>query len=708
MKKQLSLLICLSVLWFGFACETIQAADKTKIVFISGKPSHGPKSHEHRAGNLLLAKRLNESDLGINAVVLPDVGYPKDPAILKDAATIVVFCTGHKGHLLNPHLKEFDALMKKGTGLVMIHWATEAERGEPGKKFLEWMGGFCDLDWSVNPHWIPKFDNFPDHPVANGLTPFSVDDEWYYHMRFTKDMKGVTPILSALPGPETLKRPDGSRSGNPDVRKAVANGEKQHVAWAYDRPDGKGRGFGFTGAHVHANWQNDNFRKVMLNAILWTAHVPVPKEGVSSKTPSDAEINANLDDKSKKKAPKKAAATKPKPASGVKGVIAKTDIQNFHQQDGRKIDSNLIFGLLIKALAKNDSPEIRESLLKGMLLGLEGQRNIASPKGWKQLSATLSNSSSAEVKNLTLQLSQVFGDEKATLLALETLKNKKADPDDRRQALASLLVQKRAELAPILANLLAEETLRIEAIRAYSNIEVKNAPKLLLNHYPKFETEAQRAIIDTMATRKLYAEALFAALEENNIPREAIPAHVSRSLSSLLGEKFSKKYGVKKLSTDKEALISKYKKLATPKALASADASAGRVVFEKTCMACHKMYGVGGIIGPDLTGSNRADLDYLLLNILDPSGDIPDAYKMVMVTTKNGQFLAGSVTEEDDQKLVLSMVGQKNTIVKSDIKSRQTSPVSMMPEGQMQILKDQEALDLIKYFQTQQQVDLPK
>ncbi len=116
----------------------------------------------------------------------------------------------------------------------------------------------------------------------------------------------------------------------------------------------------------------------------------------------------------------------------------------------------------------------------------------------------------------------------------------------------------------------------------------------------------------------------------------------------------------------------------------------------------------GGIIGPDLTGSNRGDLDYLLLNIFDPSGDIPDAYKMVMVTTKNGQVLAGNVTEEDDQKLVLSMVGQKSVIAKSDIKSRETSPVSMMPEGQMQILKDQEVINLIKYFKTQQQVELPK
>ena len=120
------------------------------------------------------------------------------------------------------------------------------------------------------------------------------------------------------------------------------------------------------------------------------------------------------------------------------------------------------------------------------------------------------------------------------------------------------------------------------------------------------------------------------------------------------------------------------------------------------------MYDEGGIIGPELTGSNRGDLNYLLLNILDPSGDIPDAYKMVIITTKDGQVLTGTVTAEDDQKVTVSMVGQETTVAKGDIAGRETSPVSMMPEGLLQSLKDQEILDLIKYFQSKQQVDLPK
>ena len=288
--------LCSAVFFVVSLLGSSYAEETAKVVFISGSPSHGPMKHEHRAGNMILADALNRSGLDVEAVLVPHYGYPQDKSILDDAATIVLFCTGHGGHVVKPHLDEFDALMKKGTGVVMIHWATEAEKGKAGQKFLEWMGGFCDLDWSVNPHWTPHFKDFPDHPISNGVQPFSVNDEWYYHMRFVDEMKGVTPILSDLPPLETLGRRDGPRSGNPAVRKAVASGEKQHVAWAYRRPGG-GRGFGFTGAHNHDIWRNDNCRKVMLNAILWTAHVEVPVDGCPSPTPSDSQLKENVDEK---------------------------------------------------------------------------------------------------------------------------------------------------------------------------------------------------------------------------------------------------------------------------------------------------------------------------------------------------------------------------------------------------------------------------
>jgi Trehalose utilisation len=151
--------------------------------------------------------------------------------------------------------------------------------------------------WSVNPTWEAEFKAFPNHPVARGVKPFKIRDEWYYHMRFADGMKGVTPILTAVPPDKTRGKPgaNDSHGGNSEVQRHM--GEPEHLMWVYQRPDG-GRGFGFTGAHFHKNWGDDNFRKVMLNALLWIAKVEVPAEGVSS-TLSAEELAANLDPKKK-------------------------------------------------------------------------------------------------------------------------------------------------------------------------------------------------------------------------------------------------------------------------------------------------------------------------------------------------------------------------------------------------------------------------
>ncbi len=271
------------------------AADKTKIVIVAGKKSHGWGAHEHKAGSMLLADRLNKNMPNVEAIVVTE-GWPKDNAVFEGVATVVIFCDGYSFHPIKRNLEFFDGLAKKGVGLVTIHWATEVERGTIAEKFLEWQGGFCDLNWSVNPHWDANFEVLPDHDITNGVKPFEINDEWYYHMRFAEGMKGVTPILTALPTEETLVRPDGPRSGNPAVRKAVADREPQHVAWAFERPDG-GRGFGFTGGHVHDNWAHDDFRKLVLNAICWTANIDIPENGVPSKTPTRDELDANQDER---------------------------------------------------------------------------------------------------------------------------------------------------------------------------------------------------------------------------------------------------------------------------------------------------------------------------------------------------------------------------------------------------------------------------
>ena len=701
MKRYLPVLLPICCL-VSFCFSGLTAADTPKkVVFISGKPSHGYLSHEHRAGNMILAKRLNESGLPVEGVVLPDVGYPKDASVLEDADSIVIFCTGHSGHVLNPHLQDFDILMKKGTGVVMIHWATEAVKGEPGKKFLEWMGGFCDLDWSVNPHWTPTFKP-QDHEIWNGVKTFTVHDEWYYHMRFVEDRTGLTPILTDLPPPETLKRKDGSRSGNPDVRRAVAAGETQHVAWAYERQKGKGRGFGFTAGHMHMNWKDDDYRKIMLNAIVWTTGLKVPAKGVPSATPSDKEMHANLDPKRK---PKKPA---PKPTPKVASSEKPASSYDLQSQPHKPMDSKKSLQLVVSTLGETDNPASQAALLRGILAGLKGQRDVPPPPAWRLARIALAGSGDANVRNLASQLGQVFGDQAAIEQALATLRSNKTPAVERRNALISLVSLRAPELKGLLANLLDDPDLQVDAIRAYVAIEDKDAPRRILGRYAKLSFQAKRAAVETLASRKEYALQLVEALRKKTIPKPDIPVYLARSLSQLLGKRFDDAYGkVQSLSQDKAQVIGKYRQLLTPERLAKADVHKGRQMFEAVCASCHKIYGKGGIIAPDLTGSNRANVEYILLNMIDPSADVPDAYKLVTVHTKDGQILAGTISAEDGQRVVLNTVAQKVTVLKSDIQSRTVSKMSMMPEGLLPALPDDQVLDLVKYLQTKEQVSLP-
>lgn len=264
-------------------------ADK-KIVLIPGNDSHGVGEHEHLGGCVLLAGLLNEHVPGVKAVVT-EQGWPKDTTVLDDADAIVMYCDGGGGHMVRPHMDHIDRLMKKGVGLINLHYAVEIPAGdEGGDNFLRWVGGFFETHWSVNPFWTARYEDFPDHPVANGVQPFEIRDEWYYHMRFVQGDKNLIPILQALPPASTLERPDGPHSNNAFVREAVLERkEPQVMAWAYSRPEG-GRGFGFTGAHMHENWMNDDFRKVVMNAIVWAAQLEVPETGVDTPTPTRAAL----------------------------------------------------------------------------------------------------------------------------------------------------------------------------------------------------------------------------------------------------------------------------------------------------------------------------------------------------------------------------------------------------------------------------------
>lgn len=267
--------------WAGRGGGLVAAAEPAKnVLMIAGRPSHGFGAHEHYAGLRVLADTLSAADLNLSVRVVRE--WPEDAELIATADSIVVFADGGGRHPALPHLRALAERLDQGCGFVCIHYAVEVPKGESGDAWLRYLGGYFETDWSVNPHWTAEFNQLPDHPISRGVEPFAVQDEWYFHMRFPDPPTGVTPILQAVAPEATMLRPDGPHSGNPAVRKSVAKGEPQTVAWAFERPDG-GRSFGFTGGHFHWNWGLPAFRRVVCNAILWSTGADVPEAGVGAK-----------------------------------------------------------------------------------------------------------------------------------------------------------------------------------------------------------------------------------------------------------------------------------------------------------------------------------------------------------------------------------------------------------------------------------------
>lgn len=284
------LLLLVAPLMVGAA--TGKKVSDTKIVLIAGPRSHSYGSHEFNAGCMLLSDCLQQAMPTLQTVVCKN-GWPADGAVLEDADTIVLFADGGGGNPIMPHLEQMDRLMKKGVGFVCLHYAVQVPKGKSGEYFKSWLGGYYETYWSVNPHWNAQFKSLPEHPTTRGVHPFQIEDEWYYHMRFRDGMQGVTPILSAIPPDATRRRPDGPHSGNPAVRARM--GMPETLAWACQRSDG-GRAFGFTGGHWQWNWASNDFRTLVLNAIIWTSGLDVPAQGVVTRTPTLEQLQANLDE----------------------------------------------------------------------------------------------------------------------------------------------------------------------------------------------------------------------------------------------------------------------------------------------------------------------------------------------------------------------------------------------------------------------------
>jgi hypothetical protein len=281
----------------------IHAAER-KLVMIAGPVSHPPLMHEFRAGSILLEKRLK--DVPNLTTVLVTNGWPTklvdgqpvdDNSVFEDADAIFIYSDGGGKHLAlqNGRLDVLRGLIQQGVSLGLAHYAVEVPPDKGGAEWKEWIGGHYEHEFSCNPIWPAEFTDLPMHPITRGVKPFSTKDEWYFNIRFRDDRLSVNDILVAKPSVAVRDGPYVYPKG-PYPHIQAGKGRRETMMWAVERPDG-GRGFGFTGGHFHLNWQNDDQRRLMLNALVWLAKLPVPSGGIDSAPVSDAEAHENLDPK---------------------------------------------------------------------------------------------------------------------------------------------------------------------------------------------------------------------------------------------------------------------------------------------------------------------------------------------------------------------------------------------------------------------------
>jgi len=247
-------------------------AKATKIVFIAGSSVYKPGEHEYIGGCAALMDLVKQTP-GVAPVLALD--WPKKPETLAGAKAIVLFLDGGDKHtvLKEDRLKQLQKLADDGVGIVQLHQVADYPK-ELGDKARSMFGAAFEKGYSLRAHWIEEFKQFPEHPIFNGVTSFKIDDGWLWKHRFAPDMKGVTPLLRTV---------NPKSKDDPKADAAI-------ISWAFERAGG-GRSFTFTGGHLHKSLAEEGYRRFLVNGILWSAKVDVPKSG--------APVALNADDVAK-------------------------------------------------------------------------------------------------------------------------------------------------------------------------------------------------------------------------------------------------------------------------------------------------------------------------------------------------------------------------------------------------------------------------
>ncbi len=375
----------------------------------------------------------------------------------------------------------------------------------------------------------------------------------------------------------------------------------------------------------------------------------------------------------------------------------------------RAASENGTLNAVIEALTKETLP--RQLVLDEMFAAFEGRVNIPQPEAWTAAYEALSKSDDAAMRDKADQIAVIFGDQRILPRLRALLADAKAPEAKRQQALDILVRGRDKDAAPAFQAAVADTALRGAALRALSGFDDAKTPSVVLAQYGKLTEAEKRDAINTLCTRPTYAAALLDAIEKETLARTDLHAYNVQSLLRFNDEKLQARiksvWGeFRATAKDKQELIAKHKANLTPARVRNGDLSNGRRLFAKTCQNCHALFGEGQKVGPDITGSNRANLDYILENMLDPSSIVGKDYRATIIETKDGRVVSGLITKETDSAVTLRTINDTIVIAKSDIEDRKLSELSIMPEGQLNTLTPDEVRDLVAYLGSASQVAL--
>jgi putative heme-binding domain-containing protein len=359
------------------------------------------------------------------------------------------------------------------------------------------------------------------------------------------------------------------------------------------------------------------------------------------------------------------------------------------------------------------SPEIQADILAVLRETLPGMKSITPPKNWPEVYGKLNQSDNKGIAGDLEAVAVLMGDQQAITKLSGIVTSAKAAAADRRSAIELLLTRKQPDFGKTLRGLLDDPAVRQVAVRGLAAFPDAETPAAILKAYPQFTPEEKLDAVNTLAARVPWANALLDAIEKKTLPRSDVPVTTARQILALndkaLSSRLETVWGkVGNASKERAALMKKWKDTLTEPVLAKANPSDGRAVFAKHCAACHKMFGDGGTTGPELTGSQRANLDYVLENVLDPSAVVPREFKLVNFTTKDERVVAGIVLRETKDAVTVSTGRDTLILPTADIAARKPTNLSTMPDGLFDQMKPDEVRDLVAYLRSKGQVPLPK